>query len=426
MTRMAIVIIAFDRPKSLRRLLRSLAATTQHVDNCPALVISIDGGESIGRSQCLAEAESFEWPSEKRVITHNAHLGLRNHVISCGDLSQEFGAVIVLEDDICISPMAVHFAEHAVRKYGNSRYVGGISLYSFSYNEFANVPFTPVDDGWDTFFARTGSSSGQVWTGKQWADFRAWLSRNNCEAAIPLPGAARAWPSETSWKRAFNFYLADMGRYVVFPRFSMSTNMGDVGQHHPGVEITHLTPALSVARKNVRFAKLSDSVARYDPFLEIEPECLKALAPSLRNYDFDVDLTGTKELKWLTSPLTLTCRGAKSPPICGFGFKHFPPELNIVFEESGSVFALRRRDDLLTDAPREVLDRMRSFYANAGQVQIDSLNKALKESEADRAARLDQINILTNALKESEVDRAGRLDQINILTNALKESDQRA
>jgi GT2 family glycosyltransferase len=55
--------------------------------------------------------------------------------------------------------------------------------------------------------------------------------------------------------------------------------------------------------------------------------------------------------------------------------------------------------------------------------QINILTNALKESEADRAARLEQINILTNALKESEADRAARLEQINILTNALKKSE---
>jgi hypothetical protein len=47
----------------------------------------------------------------------------------------------------------------------------------------------------------------------------------------------------------------------------------------------------------------------------------------------------------------------------------------------------------------------------------------LKKSEADRAARLEQINILTDTLKESEADRAARLEQINILTDALKESE---
>ena len=52
--------------------------------------------------------------------------------------------------------------------------------------------------------------------------------------------------------------------------------------------------------------------------------------------------------------------------------------------------------------------------------RIRALRAQLQESEADRAARLEQINILTNTLKDSEADR---LERINILTNRLKESE---
>jgi FkbM family methyltransferase len=54
---------------------------------------------------------------------------------------------------------------------------------------------------------------------------------------------------------------------------------------------------------------------------------------------------------------------------------------------------------------------------------LATLTKLLKESEADRAARLEQINTLTKLLKESEADRAARLAQINTLTKLLKESE---
>ncbi|MBD2109757.1 class I SAM-dependent methyltransferase [Nodosilinea sp. FACHB-13] len=50
-----------------------------------------------------------------------------------------------------------------------------------------------------------------------------------------------------------------------------------------------------------------------------------------------------------------------------------------------------------------------------------ALVEALKESEKDRAERLDQVTILTQKLKESEIDREARLDQIDALTRWLKE-----
>jgi hypothetical protein len=54
--------------------------------------------------------------------------------------------------------------------------------------------------------------------------------------------------------------------------------------------------------------------------------------------------------------------------------------------------------------------------------QIKTFEKALRESEADRAARLEQIKILDKALQESETDRAARLEQIRVLDKALTEA----
>ena len=49
--------------------------------------------------------------------------------------------------------------------------------------------------------------------------------------------------------------------------------------------------------------------------------------------------------------------------------------------------------------------------------------KAYQASEADRAARLEQMNELTRLLQGSEADRAARLEQINRLADLLQESE---
>jgi ADP-heptose:LPS heptosyltransferase len=53
--------------------------------------------------------------------------------------------------------------------------------------------------------------------------------------------------------------------------------------------------------------------------------------------------------------------------------------------------------------------------------RLEDVKKVLQESEADRAARLEQIHALTAMLKESEADRAARFDQILELTRLLSE-----
>jgi chromosome segregation ATPase len=54
---------------------------------------------------------------------------------------------------------------------------------------------------------------------------------------------------------------------------------------------------------------------------------------------------------------------------------------------------------------------------------IEELTANLKESEADRAARLDVIHDLSEKLKESEADRLARLDVIHSLSERLNESE---
>jgi hypothetical protein len=58
--------------------------------------------------------------------------------------------------------------------------------------------------------------------------------------------------------------------------------------------------------------------------------------------------------------------------------------------------------------------------------QLRVITALLRDSEADRAARLEQIHFLTGRLAESEADRAARLQQIHTLTTLLKGSDRSA
>ena len=55
--------------------------------------------------------------------------------------------------------------------------------------------------------------------------------------------------------------------------------------------------------------------------------------------------------------------------------------------------------------------------------QTNELTRLLQESDADRSARLKRLHELTRRLQESEADRAARLEQMNELTRLLQESE---
>ena len=97
----AIVVVAYNRPDSLNRLLDSLTKVNYEGHNVP-LIISIDYS---GKDDVYLAAEAFEWKfGEKKIIRHPENLGLKKHVLSCGDLVKDYDAVIILEDDLLVSP----------------------------------------------------------------------------------------------------------------------------------------------------------------------------------------------------------------------------------------------------------------------------------------------------------------------------------
>ena len=146
----AIVVVAFNRPRSLKRILDSIrrADYTGYADI--PLVISIDQSEDPAVRDV---ASSTPWDhGPKRVIVHDRHLGLRKHILACGDLSKEYGAVIVLEDDLAVSPAFYDYSVQAVEAYQKEASVGGISLYSYEFNEYADMKFIAIDDGYDNYY----------------------------------------------------------------------------------------------------------------------------------------------------------------------------------------------------------------------------------------------------------------------------------
>lgn len=375
MSDLAIIIPVFNRPAALQRLLRSLSAARPGA-GAATLVFSQEG-------DCTAEVEAlceaFVWPhGEKQIRRHPAHLGLREHILACGDLTGEFATVLVLEDDLCVAPGFLTFARQAVAFYGRLPRVAGISLYAFCFNELAQIPFVPLDDGYDTYFMQSASSWGQVWTRSMWRVFRAWQpptlgDAHRFEALHPL---MRSWPGN-SWKKLFNLYLAETGRYFVVPRRSYSTNLGEVGTHYAQIYTHQATPLTLSTHADYRFKPLDSGACRYDAFFEIEPETLRHYCPQLRPYAFQVDLMAQKAERQLSDPLVLTSRPAPAEQtVRSFGLRFFPAALNIVFAEPGKVFRLVETAAVFSpavtdtvgqngDATRETLTRLRDFYRTA-------------------------------------------------------------
>jgi hypothetical protein len=374
-----IVVAGYDRPDSLKRLLKSLI-DCRYPDSGVRLIISIDGG---GASEVGRVAEAYAWPyGEKRVLQQEANLGLREHILRCGDLTEQYGSIIMLEDDIGVSQWFYQYAVDALSSFGADERIAGISLYRYSTNVNCGYRFDPIDFGLGCFLMQVPQSWGQVWSLNQWRRFRDWYNEDtNRSKPLDVPANVAGWP-ESSWLKYFTRYVVDTGRYFVYPAISHSTNYSDPGTHMLRGSNSYQVPLATGPLKlgaEVRF----EDCAKYDVYFELKSESLCRLAPNL-DACIEVDLYGCRDLSALSDDaLVLTVRRHRNA-MKQYGMQLRPRELNVSMEVPGDVIGLVLKKDLdLKDSRglyREFGYEMRWFGKRL-------MLKLFKETLCERLAR---------------------------------------
>ncbi len=369
MTSPAILINAFNRPGSLKRLLHSLLFASIP-DNTP-LVISIDAG---GDPYVPDIASSTQWPfGEKTVLLQPKPLGLIGHFLYCGGLTGQFGDIIYLEDDLIVSRQFCAFAHQALSAYRSDERIAGISLNRLHFNGYTQLPFEPRLDSSDTFFAQVYLPHGQAYTPEMWSAFERWWHTDR-RPITRADGLHPLFLPHSRWKADFfpsaMHYLASSGRFFVFPRESMSVNSGDAGVHFNHSTRFFQTP-LQHERNLFRFCSMDDAGAVYDSYQEIQPD---RLSDALPGYTFDVDLNGTKPPEALKRPWTLTTRPVRRAEMT-FGLTMRPPEANVLENVPGTGISLARKEDVRYNRLADLQTENRRFqYAGHGRI---SLRKAV-------------------------------------------------
>jgi hypothetical protein len=344
----AIIIAAYNRPNSLQRILQSIHIADYPKNKDIPLIISIDGG-SVHNDTLKDIATAFKWDyGEKKIIMHENNLGLKQHILSCGDLSNEYESVIILEDDIVVSPGFYVYAQIVGDYYKEDETINQISLYSYGIVEYTNLPFHPIMTSDSVYFLQTGSSWGQLWTNKQWQRFRKWLFQNETTLdfdQIMMPKAVKLWPSNTSWKKWFNAFLIDTNTYCVVPYRSFSSNCGDDGIHHRSIGNMFQVP-LAYSFMCFKLPNINDSICVYDAFFEIETtRFTKIIQPyiayKIKNNERIVsDFNGLKDIKNdKENILTITSRAVRRY-IASYNNHFLPPIFNISFSRDGTSYYL--------------------------------------------------------------------------------------
>lgn len=340
-----IVVVAYNRPRSLARLLQSLDdAKYPHQDI--DLIISIDKAQN--NQSVIDTANRFNWENgEKKVICQETNLGLRKHILKCGGLSIEYGAVIVLEDDLFVSPNFYSFTEQALLFSKKESVIGGISLYNHQLNVNTRANFSALEDGYDNWYFQFASSWGQAWTKDQWSGFIQWYNNNpDIENNINVPAYVRSWSSK-SWLKYNIAYLVEKDLYFLYPKIALATNFSDAGTHVGNDSTIYQVPLDYGVERKYRFSFLKDSLSVYDAFFEN-----KKLHESLEvnQNELCIDLYGYKSET--SQRYVLTSKLMNYKIISSFGKSLKPHEDNILRSVDG--FELFLYD---TNSPEQNLNR---------------------------------------------------------------------
>lgn len=268
MVKPAIVVVGYNRPDGMKRLLESIGRAHYTCEGIP-LIVSID--ESNRSDEVEAVARAFEWNhGTKEIRRFPERQGLRKHIVQCGDYSEKYGAVIILEDDLVVAEDFYSYVCVAHDKYGEDEEVCGVSLYSYGCNVFTHYNFIPVLSLNDVYLGGMVVTWGQSWNARQWRSFKEWYYEH--EDRLPslnpfIPRDISSWTR--SWGRYFAFFMAEKHLYYVYPYHARTTCFSDYGEHNKvTVPVTFVqVPLMRGCPQEYKMGNVTELI-KYDSFYE--------------------------------------------------------------------------------------------------------------------------------------------------------------
>lgn len=373
----AIIIPAYNRPQALGRLLQSVN-NAYYTTNNIQLTISLEGDATEDVRDC-AKNFSFQH-GQKNIVSHSEHLGLRNHIIWCGDQTNKFDSIVLLEDDLFVDKMFYKFAKEALEFYSSDNDIAGISLYAPNFNENASLPFEPIFNGESTYPMQVPCSWGQAWSKSQWDRFRSWYKSRtqfDIKNCLKLPEVVKNWP-ESSWKKYFATFMVEYGLYFIYPYQSLSTHCSDTdGTHNKKIKSKALEAKMaSPSRKNggrFEFTETQKSGVIYDSFFELDSSVVRRSVPEWSNKDMEIDLYCTKPIGVLQSKDYVITTRSVDNPLSKINLSFRPIDYNLLCPvgiDSCLQAVLISSSNVIDGDTKFVQDKLADFFNTTGRYKM--------------------------------------------------------
>lgn len=174
-----IALFTFKRPQHTQKTLEGLATNPEFLKS--PLFVFCDGARNADEADAVRESRrvvrDFPHP-DKTVVEAPQNMGLARSVVSgVSRLCHEFGRVIVMEDDLVVSPVFLDYMNTSLKKYANEEQVYQVTGHMWPID-------VPCDQ--DAFFMPITNSLG-------WGTWqRAWQRFDNDATLWPAISANRA------------------------------------------------------------------------------------------------------------------------------------------------------------------------------------------------------------------------------------------
>jgi len=240
-----IALFVYDRPYHIRQTVESLLKNLEVTDS--DLIIFSDGPRhemaQKGVSEVRAYIKTIDGFKSARIVEHKENLGLAQNIISgVTDVVNEYGRVIVLEDDMVTSPYFLRYMNDGLETYENDDRV--ISIHGYCY---------PIEGLPETFFLKGADCWGWATWNRGWdlfepdgaklleaLDTNGLLERFNLFGGYDYSGMLRNQIAGKNDSWAVRWYasalLAD--KLTLYPGVSLVHNTGNdaSGRHCAEVE----------------------------------------------------------------------------------------------------------------------------------------------------------------------------------------------
>lgn len=280
-----IALFAFNRPEHTRRALESLASNS--LAGQSELFIFCDGPrrseEQVAIARVKEIATSAQWCGKVHLISQESNLGCAESVIrGVNKLCAYQDRVIVLEDDLVISPCFLEYMNDALERYADQPQVMQITGYMFPVNAELNadahfLPFTS-SWGWATW--------PRAWEffDKNMIGYQALASnpplrkRFDLDSAYPYFDLLTAQREHKIDSWAIRWYLGTFlaGGLTLFPRRSLVENIGFDGS---GTHC-HKQDRNDVIDRSFRVATFPDTVSQNNDLLANIETFLRKTVPN--------------------------------------------------------------------------------------------------------------------------------------------------